>query len=41
MLETFSGLGMHLGNLWRLSPAKTRSISAVHRTVKRQRWDGA
>ncbi len=28
MLEEFAGLGMHLGNLWRLSPAKTRSISA-------------
>jgi hypothetical protein len=27
MLEGFSGLGMHLGNLCRLSPAKTRSIS--------------
>jgi Protein of unknown function (DUF2961) len=26
--EEFAGLGMHLGNLWRLSPAKTRSISA-------------
>ncbi len=28
MLEEFAGLGMHLGNLWRLSPAKTRSLSA-------------
>jgi hypothetical protein len=28
LLEEFAGLGMHLGNLWRLSPAKTRSISA-------------
>jgi hypothetical protein len=32
MLEGFSGLGMHLGNLWRLSPAKTRSISAENFT---------
>jgi hypothetical protein len=28
LIEEFAGLGMHLGNLWRLSPAKTRSISA-------------
>jgi hypothetical protein len=26
-MTTFNGLGMHLGNLWRLSAAKTRSIS--------------
>ena len=27
-MESFDGLGMHLGNLWRLSKAVTRSISA-------------
>lgn len=32
MLEDFCGLGMHLGNLWRLSRAKTRSISAENFT---------
>src|ERR1700736_6510194 len=32
VLEAFSGLGMHLGNLWRVSPAKTRSISAENFT---------
>ena len=29
---SFNGLGMHLGNLWRLSNAKTRSISAENFT---------
>jgi len=29
---TFNGLGMHMGNLWRLSGAKTRSISAENFT---------
>jgi len=32
LLEEFAGLGMHLGNLWRLSSAKTRSISAENFT---------
>src|SRR5262249_38421954 len=27
-MDPFSGLGLSLGNLWRLSPARTRSISA-------------
>jgi hypothetical protein len=27
-MTSFNGLGMHLGNLWRLSSAQTRSISA-------------
>jgi len=29
---TFNGLGMHMGNLWRLSGAKSRSISAENFT---------
>jgi hypothetical protein len=32
LLKDFPGLGMHLGNLWRLSSAKTRSISAENFT---------
>ena len=32
MGSTFNGLGMHLGNLSRLSGASTRSISAENRT---------
>jgi hypothetical protein len=32
MTDTFNGLGMHLGNLSRLSPALTRSISAENPT---------
>lgn len=31
-MDTFDGLGMHLGNLSRLSPAETRSISAENFT---------
>lgn len=32
MNNSFNGLGMNLGNLWRLSDAKTRSISAENPT---------
>ena len=31
-MAAFNGLGMNLGNLARLSPAKTRSISAENPT---------
>ncbi|MCJ7739251.1 MAG: DUF2961 domain-containing protein, partial [Anaerolineae bacterium] len=31
-MERFDGLSLHLGNLWRLSKAKTRSISAENPT---------
>ncbi len=32
MTDSFNGLGMSLGNLARLSKAKTRSISAENRS---------
>ncbi len=31
-MSDFDGLGLHLGNLWRLSPAQTRSISPENPT---------
>jgi hypothetical protein len=33
----FDGLGLHLGNLWRLSPARTRSISPENFTGEKGR----
>jgi len=33
MTQRFSGLGLHLGNLSRLSGAKSRSISAENLTA--------
>ena len=32
METSFNGLGVHLGNLWRLSAARTRSLSAENPT---------
>jgi hypothetical protein len=32
VVQKFDGLGLHLGNLWRLSKARTRSISAENPT---------
>ena len=36
-MDQFNGLGLHLGNLWRLSEAKTRSISAENPTGEKGR----
>ena len=36
-MTPFNGLGMHLGNLWRLSDARSRSLSAENVTGEKGR----